>query len=81
MAEGKESFFILSCMDRDGAYAVPYSWLLENKKNLNMTDRGDRSYWHVALTTVEANGLAINVSRVGTKAPLEPYRVGLDGKA
>jgi len=37
LAEGKESYFILSCMDREEAYAIPYSWLRENKKNLNMT--------------------------------------------
>ena len=74
LAEGKESYFILSCMDRDEAYAVPYSWLRENKKNLNMTDRGDKSYWHVALTTVDGSKLAINISKISEKAPLEPYR-------
>lgn len=74
LAEGKEAYFILSCMDRDEAYAVPYSWLLENKKNLNKTDTGDRSYWHIALTTLEAGNLAINISRIGVKKSLAPYR-------
>ena len=41
---------MLSCMDRNEAYAVPYSVVDENKKNLNKTDRGDRSYWHVSLS-------------------------------
>jgi hypothetical protein len=74
LAEGKESYFILSCMDLDHAFAVPYSWLAENKKNLNVTERGVRSYWHVALTTVGLDALAINVSRIGQKMPLEAYR-------
>ncbi len=39
-------------MDRAEAYALPYSILEKNKKSLNMTDRGDRSYWHVALATM-----------------------------
>jgi hypothetical protein len=60
-------------MDLDYAFAVPYSWIASNKKNLNMTDRGERSYWHVALT-VENDRLAINVSRISQKLPLEPYR-------
>jgi hypothetical protein len=77
LAESKESYFILSCMDRDEAYAVPYSWLRENKKNLNMTSRGEKSYWHVALTTVEGGKLAINVSKISGKAALEPYRFKL----
>jgi hypothetical protein len=74
LAEGKESYFVLSCMDRDEAYAVPYSWIVENKDNLNMTDRGERSYWHIALTLLDSDALAINVSRIGSKTPLGPYR-------
>jgi len=60
------------------AFAVPYSWILANKQNLNMTDKGERSYWHVALTTLENGGLAINTSRIGIKTSLEPYRFSLD---
>ena len=78
LAEGKESYFVLACMDREEAYAVPYSWMVENKKNLSMTDKGERSYWHVALTMLEGDALAINVSRVGTKTPLEPFRFKLN---
>src|SRR5664279_1958345 len=71
LAEGEDSFFVLSCMDRDEAYAVPYSVIAQNKKNLNMTERGDRSYWHVALTTLDDGSLAINLSRIGIKVPLQ----------
>ncbi len=74
MAEGKVSYFIISCMDRDEAFAVPYSWLQQNKKNLNVTERGDKSYWHVLITTLANGKLAINTSKVGTKTPLKPYR-------
>jgi hypothetical protein len=77
LAEGKESFLILSCMDRDEAFAVPFSWLHQNKKNLNMTDRGERSYWHIPVTTLENGRLAINMSKVGAKAALNPYRFAL----
>jgi hypothetical protein len=76
LAEGKEGYFVLSCMDRNEAYAVPYSVVDENKKNLNMTDRGDRSYWHVALTTLEDGSLAINLSRIGMKLSLKPFAFG-----
>jgi hypothetical protein len=74
LAEGEESYFILSCMDRDEAFAVPYTWIRDNKNNLNMTARGQKSYWHVALTTVDGARLAINVSKAGGKFALEPYR-------
>jgi hypothetical protein len=73
LTEGEDSYFVLSCMDRNEAYALPYSFISGNKKNLNVTDKGDRSYWHVALTTLEDGSLAVNLSRVGTKAPLKPF--------
>lgn len=44
LAEGKEAYFILSCMDRREAFAIPYSWLQKNKGNMNITDRGERLY-------------------------------------
>ena len=80
LAEGSEAFFILSCMDRDEAFAIPYSWIKKNKTHLNVTDRGERSYWHVPITTLDNGKLAINTSKVGTKVALEPYRYALKGK-
>ena len=77
LAEAKDGYFVLTCMDRDEAYAVPYSWVAAKKKHLNMTDRGERSYWHVALTTLDSGALAINVSRLGNRVSLEPYRFPL----
>jgi hypothetical protein len=77
LAQGKESFFIISCMDRNEAFAVPYSWIHKNKQHLNMTDRGDRSYWHIPITMLDNGTPAINMSKIGSKAGLEPYRYSL----
>lgn len=74
LSESKDGYFIISCMDRNEGFAVPYSWLQKNKQNLNMTERGDRSYWHVPITMLDGGRLAINTSKVGSKTPLEPYR-------
>jgi hypothetical protein len=73
LAECKDSYFILSCMDRDEAYAMPYSWIAENKKNLYVTDRGEQSYWHITFTTLENGSLAINLSKIGSKIRLAPF--------
>lgn len=80
MAQGQESYFILACMDRQEAYAIPYVWLKENKQNLNMTDKGERSYWHIAINTLSDGNLAINVSKIGNKVPLTPYRFAFAAK-
>ena len=74
LAEGLDTYFVLSCMDRHEAYAIPYSWISANKENLNVTERaGEIAHWHFNLTTLEDGSLAINVSKIGTKAPLSPY--------
>lgn len=77
LAEGDEAYFIISCMDRDEAFAVPFSWLQANKDSLNRTDSGDRSYWHIAITTLDDGGLAINSSKIGLKTPLAPFRFAM----
>jgi hypothetical protein len=64
-------------MDRDEAFAVPFSWLRANKDNLNRTDSGERFYWHIAITTLDDGELAINSSRIGLKTPLAPFRFAM----
>jgi hypothetical protein len=78
LAEGEEAYFIICCMDRAEAYAVPFSWLRANKNSLNRTENGDRTYWHIAITTLDDGTLAINTSRIGTKTPLAPFRFEMD---
>ena len=74
LAEADEAYFIMSCMDRAEAFAVPFSWLQKNKENFNRTDNGDKYYWHIAITTLENGELAINSSKIGLKTPLGPFR-------
>lgn len=71
-AEGKDSYFVLSCMDRNEGYAVPYP-LLDKNKNLNTSEKGDKSYWHVATNTLDDGSLAINLSRIGAKLSLKTF--------
>ena len=60
-------------MDLDEAFAVPHSWIQENKSNMSVTDTGDRLYWHVPITTFDGGKLAINISKTSSKTPLKPY--------
>ena len=79
LAAGEEAYFIIACMDRNEAYALPYSWLKQNKASLNTTDRGEKSYWHLPVTTMPDRGLAVNLSKVAKKVPLAPYRFQISG--
>jgi len=42
-----------------------------------MTNTGERLYWHIAIATTEREQLAINLSKVGEKTLLTPYRFDL----
>jgi hypothetical protein len=72
LSEGQDAYYVISCMDRDEAFAVPYSWMQENKNNLSVTDSGERLYWHVPVT-FDGGKLAINISKTGAKTPLDTY--------
>ena len=77
LAEG-EGYLILCCMDLDVAFAIPQTWFAQNKDNLNSTEKPeDRLYWHIPLTTMADGSLAINLSKIGQKYRLDPYKFSL----
>jgi hypothetical protein len=81
LSEG-DGFLILCCMDLESAFAVPQNWFEENKANLNATEKPDgKIYWHIPLTTMPDGSIAINLSKVGRKCSLEPYRFSLAAHA
>jgi hypothetical protein len=77
LGEGEESYFILACMDRDEAFAIPYKWMKGNLNNFNTSDRGDKSYWHVPITILDSGELAVNASRISRKTALTPYKFSI----
>lgn len=72
LKSGEDSFFILGCMDREKAYAIPLSLILENVNSLNRTERGDKSYWHITLS-LDQGILNWNVSQKRLKIDLTEY--------
>jgi hypothetical protein len=78
LKEGQNSYFVLACMDRDEAYAIPYDVLSGNLSNLNTTTRPNgTTYWHIALTKRDDGTLAWNISKAGVKLDLTPYKYPL----
>lgn len=77
MRSAPSGFFILGCMDRDEAYALPLTFVENHLAHLNRTVKDDRHYWHVALTTDDGH-LALNISRIGQKVDITPYSFKLE---
>ncbi|WBT36625.1 hypothetical protein [Hyphomicrobium sp. DMF-1] len=71
-------YFVLGCMDRNDAFALPVSVIDSFLPKLNQTMRRDgRSYWHVVLTSLDDGSLALYSSRTGEAMPLSSYSVPL----
>ena len=74
LREGRESFVILAGMNLNEAFAIPYRNFQPLTQKMNKTETDDRQYWHIALNQTPAGELTINLSSVGEKFSLEPYR-------
>jgi hypothetical protein len=48
LEDANEAYFVLGCMDRNEAYAIPLDELKKILPDLNQTAKADKSYWHVA---------------------------------
>ena len=79
LENGQEAYFLLACMDRFEAFALPFSWMKQNRSLLNKTERAEKSYWHLPVTTMQDKTLAINLSKIGKKVSLSPYEFLLPG--
>jgi len=74
----KEALFVLGCMDRDEAFAIPLSIFTTFLPKLNQTTREDgESYWHVVITTNEHGKPALYSSRTGEKLELRPFSLAI----
>ena len=69
-----ESYFVLGCMDQNEAYAIPYTVVQATLEKLNTSEKKNGThYWHIALTE-ERGVLKWNLTKVGEKIDLSPYR-------
>lgn len=72
-------FSTTQSVETQKALALPFSWMKQNRFSLTMTERSERSYWHVPLITMPEKILAINLSKIGNKVSLSPFRFLLPG--
>jgi len=71
---GKDALFVLGCMDRDEAFAIPLSVFSTFLPKLNQTVREDGArYWHVVITTNEDGKPALYSSRTGERLDLRTF--------
>jgi len=77
LRDAEKGLFVLGCMDRDDAFAIPQSIFAQLLPKLNQTIREDgKSYWHVVITTLDDGMLDCTHLGLETSSPfsLTPYR-------
>ena len=74
LSEGSNSYLVLTCMDRQEAFAIPHAMVKDLLPKLNQTRKDNgRDYWHIALTNNVGGEVSINLSKVGEKFPISGY--------
>ncbi len=74
LSEGDKSFFVLGCMDRDTAFAIPHNIFKECLDSFHTT--GDR-YWHIVITETAAAEPALDLPKRHSNLILRPYAMEL----
>ena len=49
LSRGNPGLYVLGCVGRAEAYAIPYAWIHSRLELLNTTDRDRGKYWHILL--------------------------------
>jgi hypothetical protein len=81
LADGKKGFFLLGCMDRNTAYAVPRSVIEPHLSELHATIRAGtgKLHWHIHLAERDGE-LAILLPKRDDALSIEPYAIELPQK-
>jgi hypothetical protein len=76
LSEANQGFYVLGCIGRDEAYALPFQWIHSRVQYLNATAREGKSHWHILLDPTEGVGLALRLNN-GKNEPLDGFKIAL----
>ena len=63
LEDGANSYFVLGCMGRDDAFAIPLNELLPHLRFLNVTQNEKEMYWHIHLEEDDAGNMYLLIPR------------------
>jgi hypothetical protein len=74
--EGKNSYFVLGCMDLELAFAIPLKTVTENLDALNTTTTSKKTYWHIHIVEADNGGYAIPLHH-GKQLLLDKFEIAI----
>ncbi len=75
LGEGNMGFYVLGCVGKDEAYAIPYSWIHSKLDTLYTTVRGEKMYWHIHLDEDSQGEMLFRLFKADQKVSVLPFRV------
>lgn len=76
LSEASQGLYVLGCIGRDEAYALPFQWIHSRVKYLNVSEREGKSHWHILLHPTEAGGLSLRLNN-GQNESLDGFKIAL----
>ena len=76
LAEGKQGLYVLGCVGRNEAFAIPYEWIHARVESLSFTERGDSKHWHILLYPTDNGQLVLRLKN-GKNESLDHFRLAL----
>lgn len=81
LLEGRESYFVLGCMDLPIAFSIPWKTLNPILPALNTTTTDRSTYWHVHLVEGAPGSYSLLLPRESRAMPLDDFRIELSRPA
>lgn len=77
LAEAVQGFYVLGCIGRNEAYAVPFQWIHSKLEQLNVTERERNKHWHISLESSDNVRLVLRLNN-GQSEPLDQFSLRIN---
>lgn len=75
LMDGSKGFYVLGCLDRREAYAIPYQKMESLLPDMYTTDDDNRMYWHVIVDELPSGKFALTNLKQGRKEDISQFRI------
>jgi len=79
LSGGKPGLYVLGCVGRAEAYAIPYAWIHSRLDLLNTTDRDRGKYWHILLYPADDGQFVLRLKN-GKSESLKEFAISLSAR-
>jgi hypothetical protein len=79
LAEARQAFLVLGCMDKRAAYVLPLDTIREQLAKLNTTTTRDgKHYYHIKLSEGTDGSVALQLPKASRSMPIEQFRLPVE---